>query len=142
MKSDFIYCTICTKVLEKESFPPSRWLLKRSQCTKCSSNNSKKNPERPDRQRRNKLKYRYNTTPEELETLAVKQKYRCAVCGDKKSKISTKSGLVVDHDHKTGKIRGLLCDSCNILLGKAKDDTHILYLAAGYLLTHKNKEEL
>lgn len=132
-----IYCTICCKDLELKKFPPSRHFLNRSQCTVCTTNRSKLNPDRSEKQRRNKLLHRYKTTPEELKLIAEKQHYKCAICSSTKEKVSTKEGLVVDHCHKTGKIRGLLCHDCNILLGKAKDDLHILYMAAGYLLIHQ-----
>ncbi len=42
-------------------------------------------------------------------------------------------GLCVDHDHKTGEIRGLLCDSCNNGLGRFKDNPEILASALSYL---------
>lgn len=58
----------------------------------------------------------------------------CAICESS----SDKSGrrLSVDHDHKTGKIRGRLCNSCNFLLGHANDDPERLIRAAEYLLHH------
>lgn len=51
----------------------------------------------------------------------------CGVC----SVIMTKP--FVDHDHSTGKVRGLLCQKCNILLGMASDDPHRLQAAIVYL---------
>jgi hypothetical protein len=53
----------------------------------------------------------------------------CAICGAKpKGK-----RLAMDHDHKTGKIRGLLCMQCNTALGKFRDDTKLLKKAIRYL---------
>lgn len=48
-------------------------------------------------------------------------------------------GLVfhVDHCHDSGKVRGLLCMACNIMLGKAQDNTETLRAAIKYLEEHK-----
>lgn len=50
----------------------------------------------------------------------------CEVCGDK-------GRICWDHDHKTGKFRGWLCDKCNITLGQARDDPVLLRKLADYL---------
>ena len=52
--------------------------------------------------------------------------HSCVICGD-----TTK--LVVDHDHATGKIRGMLCNHCNRGLGHFRDDPMLLEFAAQYL---------
>lgn len=53
----------------------------------------------------------------------------CAICRRK----DEGRVLCVDHDHKTGKVRGLLCTNCNIGLGNLKDDIQVLEAAIGYL---------
>lgn len=55
------------------------------------------------------IRARYGISIEEFNALLVKQNFRCAICCVQ----PTKSRLSVDHDHKTGKIRGLLCHDCN-----------------------------
>lgn len=62
--------------------------------------------------------------------MADAQDYRCAVCGEP----PTRRRLDVDHDHKTGAVRGLLCSDCNIALGKFRDDPDRLRAAADYLV--------
>ena len=54
---------------------------------------------------------RYNLTLDEYDQILTKQNYCCAMCKRHQSKF--KIGLVIDHDHKTGKFRGLLCVRCN-----------------------------
>jgi hypothetical protein len=58
----------------------------------------------------------------------------CTICG-------SASDLVVDHDHKRNKIRGMLCNRCNQGLGQFKDDPMILEMARIYLLASENDEE-
>lgn len=62
------------------------------------------------------LKYRYGTTIEIYDSLYVKQSGRCGVCGRHQSMFDKK--LHIDHDHKTGRIRGLTCNGCNRLIGR------------------------
>lgn len=45
--------------------------------------------------------------------------------------------LVLDHDHKTGKVRDLICSQCNTMLGNARDSLDVLYEAIAYLKKHK-----
>jgi len=63
------------------------------------------------------------------------QKNRCAICKIHQKKLKRK--LNVDHNHKNGKSRGLLCDSCNRALGYFKDSTPNLEIAINYLIKHK-----
>ena len=56
----------------------------------------------------------------------------CEVCGGKTTKMAT------DHDHDTGKVRGLLCGNCNTALGLAGDSVDRLMALAAYLIQHQN----
>jgi hypothetical protein len=60
----------------------------------------------------------------------------CAICGTTKPGSDWVSRFCIDHNHMTGKIRGLLCVSCNTLLGTAKEDPEILRAAISYLESH------
>lgn len=73
----------------------------------------------------NRGKFRSVISDEKLKELKQSITH-CVICGSKEK-------LVVDHDHKTGKIRGLLCNHCNRGLGHFKDDPMLLEFAAQYL---------
>lgn len=87
----------------------------------------------PEKDRRRKLLSLYGITLEEYARLLRRQKGRCAVCRTAKP-----GGLYnifqVDHDHKTNKVRGLLCAACNRALGLFKEKEKIVRRAADYLL--------
>lgn len=82
------------------------------------------------------LKQKYNLSLEDYDILLYKQNNKCAICG-KENKITENNilskGLHVDHCHKTGKVRGLLCYLCNTMIGKAKENPFILISAIKYL---------
>lgn len=83
-------------------------------------------------------KYLYGLTAEDLDALMAAQGGVCAICGSQPDPVR---GLDVDHDHaccpgkqSCGKcIRGLLCNSCNLAIGKLRDDPAMLRRAADYL---------
>jgi hypothetical protein len=77
---------------------------------------------------------RYGISPEEYEELLEEQLNSCACCGSSNPK--RKAGFVVDHDHNTGRIRGLLCHNCNIGIGLLGDSLDGLELAFNYLRKH------
>jgi hypothetical protein len=75
----------------------------------------------------------YDMSLDEFETLVTKQNGVCAIC-----RRVNKSGkrLSVDHNHSTGKVRGLLCVTCNFALGYMLDNPALLRSAADYLEEH------
>ncbi len=82
------------------------------------------------------LKYRYGITYEDYNKLFNKQNGLCAGCYRHQAQF--KRRLNVDHDHKTGKVRGLLCMKCNTLLGFVEDDPQILQRLQEYLRRNNN----
>jgi len=74
---------------------------------------------------------RYGITPEQYDEILAAQNCCCAICGIEESKLPRR--LFVDHDHKTGKVRGLLCSNCNFVLGYSKDDVSVLKNSITYL---------
>lgn len=85
----------------------------------------------PEADRNLKLKYGYGLTLEAYDELLAQQEYVCAIC--KKPPNGKFKFLAVDHDHITGRIRGLLCTTCNLGLGALKDSKNILRAALAYL---------
>ena len=87
------------------------------------------------------LMHKYGIILDDYVQMAEEQDYRCAVCRVKgewqPGKGKKADRLVVDHCHKTGKVRGLLCNPCNHALGQLKDDVHNVVRAANYLLKHQ-----
>lgn len=77
-----------------------------------------------------KRRTQFKFTDEEYEALVAKQQGLCAICG---STCSSGRNLAVDHCHKTGKVRGLLCGNCNRAIGQLGDDPERIERAASYL---------
>jgi len=109
--------------------------LPRSECKSCQNernrqwraNNKDKNKQiNIKNQLSFKLKNIYKITEEKLDEFVKFSDGRCSIC-------LLKTKLYIDHDHITGKVRGLLCNSCNLGLGKFKDDVAILKNAIKYL---------
>ena len=84
---------------------------------------------------RNYLK-RYGITEEIYYKMWNSQKGRCAIC----QKTSDPKRLCVDHNHKTNKVRGLLCITCNAMIGYAHENTLVLDKARQYLSFYRNIE--
>ena len=78
------------------------------------------------------LRKNYKITLEEYNSILRKQKYCCAICEITHEEY--KKTFHIDHDHKTDKIRGLLCYPCNALLGYSKDNIKILQKAISFLM--------
>ncbi len=90
-----------------------------------------KNPEREKyTQWKSDLKRHYGLTPEDYEALFDGQSGCCPICG---LTLPEGKNTHVDHDHKTGVVRGLLCHHCNMLLGQARDSKEVLRAAIAYL---------
>jgi len=87
-------------------------------------------PEKKEYRRRRLIKKRYGLSYKDWEGLWYSQDGRCAICD--KFFIETKD-ICVDHDHKTGKVRSLLCKRCNIGIGLFEDNRKLLKSTVEYL---------
>ena len=81
-------------------------------------------------QRASELKHKYNMTLEDYDLMSADQNHVCAICY-KPDPAGRR--LAVDHNHETGKIRGLLCHTCNRAIGLLRDDRTLLSRASEYL---------
>jgi hypothetical protein len=84
----------------------------------------------------------FGITLAEYSLMLIEQDGKCATC--RQSETATRNGklkaLCVDHDHKTGKVRGLLCSECNQGLGKLKENRDTLLNMIAYLDKHAGRE--
>lgn len=121
-------CNVCyNKFLYKTSEKHRKRVLKQSSATYYRR---KENGTYYTGMRRDRLR-RYGLTIEQYSVLLQKQNGVCAICGQTES-TKTKANLAVDHEHGTGKVRGLLCMMCNTGIGKFST-REILQRAISYL---------
>jgi hypothetical protein len=86
----------------------------------------------PEVQREKAMKHKYGITIKNYEDMVEAQNNKCAICSARGEE-ERNGKLVVDHCHASGKIRGLLCNKCNLLLGHADDTIERLERAILYL---------
>lgn len=119
-------CTRCKKEkpLDLTHFPPHNKTKSRfdSWCRECRNSYKRSQNSYKDMISDENLKYMKENTCE------------CVICGSKEK-------LVVDHDHKKHKIRGMLCNHCNRGLGHFRDDPELLEYAAQYLYASDDRQE-
>ena len=95
-----------------------------------------KNAEKSRVWRRNRhLKVKFGITEDEFQKILEKQDGICAICGREQYGRT----LDVDHCHKTGRIRGILCHRCNMGLGYFQDNIELLEKAKKYIKKHELK---
>jgi hypothetical protein len=111
-------------------------MVRHSICKECDKARVKaRHQANPERTRNNDLKRNYGITLDEHTQMYENQNGVCATCkkpGDGKWK-----KLCVDHDHKTGKVRQLLCRRCNMVLGQVFDDISLFDEYIKYLQKHQ-----
>lgn len=158
MDSDLVTCRQCGRALPVSAFyVRSRGAGRRAgqlrhPCKECTNETGARyyaaHPEQkreslrrfvaanPDRMalliRRSELRRKYGVSLEEYDALAEKQGHVCAICGQQETAQEARY-LAVDHCHRTGEVRGLLCRSCNSALGLLDDDPERVRAVLRYL---------
>ena len=135
-------CTTCNETKSKSDFKKRKDRPKghSSSCTSCRQSKQRADWT-PGQQSEYKLKAMYGITLADYEVLYNDQEGRCAICNKVETALSNTGyvkNLAVDHCHETGKVRGLLCNRCNVGLGMFEDNVNNLKIAIHYL----NKEKI
>lgn len=112
----------------------------KGECLRCYDKENKKKrantPVAKAKRRRNKIFAKYKITIAQYESMSLKQSGKCAICFASPEDVRY-GVLCVDHCHKTGKVRGLLCFECNLGLGRFEDKLQIMSNAMDYLKAHQ-----
>lgn len=130
------YCSCCetTKIIENFSLDLKTPSGRRRYCKECESDKSKEQfKKHRNRIRNNTLKRRFGISLENYNSMLEEQNGVCAIC----KLLPTKTFLSVDHNHKNGKVRKLLCQNCNAGLGMFKENVEFLKTAIEYLKNHE-----
>lgn len=139
-------CKVCNRELPLSEFSPSATYKSgvRRDCKRCGSEKAMEwSDANWERNRDSRLRREFGITLEQYNAMLAEQGGACAICGEPPTIIGyrpsrrpgrpTRPILVVDHDHETGKIRGLLCIHCNRGIGFLKDSPDIVRFALKYL---------
>jgi len=91
--------------------------------------------------RKANLRRKYGITDEQYDAMLKAQNGACAICKRPERMFigSTRTRLAVDHSHKTGKVRGLLCSTCNTALGAFGEDPERIRKAIEYIRLHRGE---
>lgn len=141
-------CKACKRLLPLDDFYLHRQKGKLHRLKTCKPCHNKRVNERYLTERGQRqwkaafLRHTYGITIEEYESLLAAQSGVCALCGQTETRLVKRTGqpqlLCVDHCHKTGALRGLLCHNCNAGLGRFRDDISRLQAAISYLKKHSS----
>jgi hypothetical protein len=129
-ETQYKWCTSCSEVLPLDRFyrDESTRSGRMAYCKQCTAVSNREWCENnPGFGWRRHLKKQYGLTENDYQQMLAKQQRACALC-----QVSGKR-LHVDHDHATGRVRGLLCSGCNMALGKFRDSPELLLRAARYV---------
>jgi hypothetical protein len=120
------------KKRRRKKYKAEYYQKNKEKITKQKNERLKNNPPSKDKLREYQFRYSYGIDMTDYYRMLKDQNSRCAICktehGDK-----GKNRLYVDHCHKTGTVRGLLCFNCNVALGHFNDDIELMKIAIKYM---------
>lgn len=126
-------CRKCNQTLPLDSFYRGK-----AECKPCHLKDKRDNYD-PDKTADIHLKSKYGISLIEYNEMLKSQDGVCAVCKQfSVDRSATHKRMPVDHCHVTGKVRAILCNRCNLILGKANDSIELLNNLSNYLSTHIN----
>ena len=117
----------------KETLPIDMFYTRRLDCKPCYLEEKREKYD-PKVGADKHLRQKYGITLDQYDDMLSDQGGVCAICGEYNvDRKDTHLRMPVDHCHKTGKVRGILCNRCNLVLGKVEDSIELLSKAINYL---------
>lgn len=132
------HCINCGEKLDENN-----WVLKsgylQKRCKICFNAHSNTHPSRTKESRKIQwIAWQHGMIIQEYNKKLELQLNGCAIC---KQPCKTGRQLAIDHNHKTGKRRDLLCFRCNSVIGKLNEDEDLIWNILEYLKRHNNEEK-
>jgi hypothetical protein len=128
-------CRVCGEVKPPSEFYGDKPSRRCKECEKAYQRDRYHNGVGKRQSWANYIKRTHGITADEYEDMFDEQDGKCLICGRTEEEAYPDGRRhAVDHDHETGRIRGILCGNCNQAIGHMNDDVQRLFDAARYLI--------
>lgn len=129
-------CSRCRLWLPFSDFPKSKWAIGGlyHACKQCTNEDGRRRYS-PQKERKRMLRRRYGMTPKQYDQMLADQGGLCKICKRSETRRNNKGEITplhVDHCHRTGDVRSLLCNNCNIALGMVGEDPELIKAFLAY----------
>jgi hypothetical protein len=146
---ELLWCGKCGEAKPRSAFYDLRHTTQpRRPCKVCISADKRARYAQGDGDRASHaqvLREKHKLTPADYDTMLERQHGACAICGKPES-MRGRGGqtrrLAVDHDHRTGAVRQLLCHRCNLVTWAVEEDPELLDAVRAYLARHADQPQL
>ena len=146
MREELVLCTKCGETKSRDAFYNQlHSTLPRRPCKTCIATDKRARYAAKDGGRVSHaqvLREKYNLTPARYEQMLADQNGRCAICGrpeTARGRGGAPRRLAVDHDHRSGAVRQLLCHRCNLVTWAVEENPSLLDKIRAYLETHERR---